>query len=402
MKEKKSGKEVARKCKIEKVRVELMLDTRYTQKDGSHAVSVRVYHDRSYLYVPTGWSMTPQEFGCMDERTEREVGKVYERVVSKIRDLVADGTFCIRTFKCPKEDRAEGTLAALMEEKGSLAKTVGTTKNYQNGAKLLRTFRPDGLPLRAVGLATVGEYDTWMKDSGYSDATRNINLSLVKATINYGTYKNLIKDSQYPFKRRANEIDRITLPKGGKRDTNWLNADELGRLHDYFTHTNDWAAGTFLFSYLCGGINLADMVCLSFDNFYFDEGAFRFVRKKIENRTGQVTVIPVCDRTREIMNGLGAVEVLGGSPVPRVAGRPKGTVASVLNNRLKTIAKRVGIEKNISINTARHSFATMATKTGMPWNMMESSMSHALGGVSSHYVGAWNVDEMRPFFDRLL
>ena len=402
MKREKVRKQSARSAKIKQVRVELILDTRYRQADGAYATAVRVYHDRKYLYIPTGWSMTPAEFGNMDERTERELGGLFDKVCSKVRELVAEGTFCLQSMKCQTEETNAGTLSALLVEKGRLSATNGTATNYRNAAKLLNSFRPDGLPLKSVNLTTVGEYNRWLQARGYSDASRNIHLSLLKAAINYGIYKGLLKDSQYPFKRNAHEIDKITLPKGGKRDTNWLTQDEVGRMHDYFTTTHDWAAGTFLFSYLCGGINLADILNLTYDDYYFDEGAFRFVREKIKNRTGQVTVIPVCERMKEVMHALGASEEKGGSPVPKIAGKDKATVASTLNTRLKNVARKAGIDKNISINTARHTFATVATKTGMPWNMMEAAMSHAAGGVSSHYVGAWTVDEMRPYFDRLL
>ncbi|MBR3467142.1 MAG: tyrosine-type recombinase/integrase [Bacteroidales bacterium] len=399
---KKARKQTARKARIGNVRVELTFDNRYRQSDGRYAVVIRIYHERKYLYLSTGWAMTPDEFDCMDARTEAALSSRFDRVCEKVTESVNNGTFCLQSFRAPEDGTSDGTLAGLMEEKAKLCKTVGTATNYRNGAKLLREFRADGLPLRAVGTVTIGEYDEWMAGKGYAAATRNINLTLVKASINYGTYKGYIKESQYPFKRNAHEIDKVAVPKSAKRDTNWLTADEMGRLHDYFTQTHDWGAGVFLFSYLCGGVNLADLIDLRYDEYYFDESAFRFVRKKIATRTGQTTVIPVCDRMREVMAGLGAVEVIGGSPVPRVAGRDKGTVSSVLNSRLKTVAKKVGITKNISINTSRHTFATLAVKSGMPLSLVEQAMSHAPAGVLSHYVGAWTPDEMRPYFEKLL
>lgn len=51
---------------------------------------------------------------------------------------------------------------------------------------------------------------------------------------------------------------------------------------------------------------------------------------------------------------------------------------------------------------ARHTFATLATKSGMPADMRERAMSHVPGGVDSHYVGSWTVGEMRPYFEKLL
>lgn len=401
MKERKASKESARKRKIKDVRVELILDTRYRQADGSYATAVRVYHQRKYLYVPTGWSMTPSEFRNMDGCADRELGSVFDGVCSRVEELVSLGTFDLRTFKSPSEKQSAGTLAELVEAKGALSKTKGTAMTYNNAAKLLRRMYPDGLPLKSVGVGTIGDYHRWLASNGYSDATQTINLSCIKAAVNYGIYKGLIKDSQYPFKRNAHEIDKVVLPKGNKRNANWLTADEVGLIQEHFDRTHDWASGCFLFSYLTGGMNVADMVGLKFDDFYFDEGGFRFVREKIKNRTGQVTVVPVCDRLRRIIRGMGAVERRGESPIPRIGGRDKAGVSSVLNTRLKNIAKDVGIDKSISANTARHTFATLAAKSGMPVTVLEQAMSHAATGVLSHYIGQWSVDELRPWFEKL-
>lgn len=398
---KRAKKETSMKRRIKDVRVELMLDNRYRQNDGTYAIAVRVYHQRKYLYIPTGWSLTPEDFGSMPESTERELAALFGKVCGKVTELVSQGVFDLKSFKCPTETTAAGTLAELVEEKARLSKTKGTAITYTNAAKLLRRMYPDGLPLKSVGVSTIGDFQSWMVSEGYSDATQTINLSCLKAAINFGIYKGWLKAAQYPFKRNAHEIDKVTLPKGNKRSSNWLTAEEVAVLQAHFDATKDWAVGCFLFSYLTGGMNTADMVGLKFDDFYFDEGAFRFVRKKIENRTGQVTVVPVCDRLRGIIAAMGAEERRGASPVPRIGGRDKATVATMLNIRLKRVARKVGIGKSISINTARHTFATLAAKSGMPLTILEHAMSHAATGVLSHYIGEWSVDEMRPYFDRL-
>lgn len=398
---KRAKKETSMKRRIKDVRVELMLDNRYRQSDGTYAITVRVYHQRKYLYIHSGWSLTPEDFSCMPENTEKELAALFGKVCGRVTELVSQGTFDLRTFKCPTETTSAGTLAELVEEKGGLAKTKGTENTYANAAKLLRKMYPDGLPLKSVGVGTIGDFGRWMEDDGYSDATRAITLSCIKASINFGIYRGWLKDSQYPFKRNAHEIDKVTMPKGSKRNANWLTAEEVGLIEAHFARTHDWASGCFLFSYLTGGMNVADMVGLKFDDFYFDEEGFCFVREKIKNRTGQVTVVPVCDRLRRIIRCMGAVERRGCSPIPRIGGRDKAGVSSLLNARLKKIAKDVGIEKSISINTARHTFATLAVKSGMPVAVLEHAMSHAATGVLSHYIGQWSVSEMRPYFERL-
>ena len=399
---KRAKKETARHKRINGVGVELMLDNRYRQADGTYAIVVRLYHQRKYSYLPTGYSLTPDEFCSMDGRTEKSLNSFFDKVCGKVQSLTDDGIFTLKGFRCDNSTTSAGTLAELIGEKAALARTESTAKNYESTVKVLLKACPDGLELKSVNLSTIGDFHEYLRRNGYSDTTQNIFLSIIKAAINYGIYKGYLKDSQYPFKRNAYEIDKITLPKGGKRDSNYLTRDEVDALYGYLKEKRDKAVGCFLFSYLCGGINLADMLNLTYDDYYYDEGAFRFVREKIKNRTGQVTVIPVCGRLREVLGLSGLNETRGGKVFSCFEGKAKGSVSSYLNTHLKSVARKVGITKSISINTARHTFATIATKSGFPANMVEAAMSHAAGGVSSHYIGGWDTGEMLPYFDRLL
>lgn len=407
---KKEKKAVARAAKINGVGVELMTDNRYTDRNGGHAVVVRVYHERKYAYVPTGFSMSGAELMSCDPKTSAALNRKFDAVCAHVLSKTEESAFCIDCVKPAFEEASEvpGTLSELLRRRGCIQKGADTIANYIKAAKAVERLRPQGVPLKAVNSTSVAsiahDMETVLK---YSCTTRSIYLSMIKAAVNYAIYKEWMKPSQYPFRKNAYEADKVEMPASAKRDDRWLSMTEMRSLWDAFTADPDRNAGYFLFSYLHGGMNMADIARLTFTDSYFDEGAFTFVRSKTENKSGFRTVVPVTKWTDMLLSALGITPKRGELVFAEFGNgtnlhSEKEKASNRANKALKTLSKRCGLGKPVSMTYARHTFATLATKSGMPADMRERAMSHVPGGVSSHYVGSWTVGEMRPYFEKLL
>jgi integrase len=168
--------------------------------------------------------------------------------------------------------------------------------------------------------------------------------------------------------------------------------------------------GYFFFSYLHGGVNIADIMGLGFTDFYFDEGGFSYKRRKTIRKNQFKVYVPATTHTATLFSVLGITPSRGSLVFPElgVSGgenefyKQKENATNRANRDLKKAAAECGIDKNITMTTARHTFATLANKSGMPYDMVERAMGHANNGVSSHYIGAWSLAEMRPCFEKLL
>ena len=395
------------------VGVAVVLDTRYRHNNGGFPVSIRIYHKSKYKYIRTGYVMTTDEFSDMNQKDEKMINDIFEHYVNQVRDCVERGYFNINaTLKeYTPLSSVGGTLADLIKEKMGMLDNKGSARNYINALNKVYQLFPDGMPLCDVSPTTIGRYKDLLVREGKSNTTINIYLSVVKASINYGIYRGYIKPVQYPFKRAAAEIDKVSMPKANKRDLNYLLKDDIKKIWDYFMTSKKPSKelGYFLFSYLHGGMNLADMMFLKFDDFYFNERGFCFKRRKTMKKNSFNVVVPVTSWTDMLFKRLGIVPELGKCVFKDIQcdgsdseyQRVKANHATYINRVLEKVCEKVGI-RTVSMTTARHSFATVATKEKMQYTLVEQAMGHANNSVSSHYIGGWDVDEMRCEFERLL
>jgi integrase len=389
------------------VKLELGLDSRRLKNDGQYPVTIRLYQNKQYRHLQTGYACSPSEYPRFAADVEAHLNKMFDGVCAELtRQAVNQGSADILSVGI--KTTSTETLCDIMREKASMMDKPATVNNYLSSVKLVERVFPDGLKCERVSPSTIGRILEYMKGEGYTNATMNIYLSNIKASINYAIYKGYIRANQYPFKKNAYEADKITLPKSDKRDDKYLTAEQMERVWEYFKETKNIYVGMFLFSYLHGGLNIADILPLTFDDYFFKEGAFRYQRLKTERKNDFKVVVPRTKWTDELFDTLGIVPKKGEVVFKKFANRGKdfysrkANVLTYVNKTLIRMGEMLNFEEKVSMQYARHSFATIANKQSMPYTMLEAAMGHSNGGVSSHYIGGFSVDEMRPYFERLL
>lgn len=389
------------------VKLELGLDTRYLKRDGEYPVTIRLYKDGKYRHLQTGYSANPTTFPSFTPKEEEHLYKQFNTVCAELTNAaINNGSADI--FAVGSRTRTAETLADVVEEKRDLMTNRSTKVNYTSAINVIKAVHPDGLKCERISPSTVGKILEYLRVNGYRDATINIYLAQIKSAINYGIYKGYIRAEQYPFRKSAYEMDKIQLPKSDKRDDRYLTADEMKAVWDYFDRTGDYWVGVFLFSYMSGGMNLADIMHLRFDDFYFTERGFRYVREKTKAKNRFSVEIPVSTWTEKILQRLG-IEPRKGELVFQKISKSgveeyyrKITISSYINRSLAKMEKVLNLQRKLSMTFARHSFCTISNKLGMPFSLIEYSMAHSNNGVSGHYIGRWSMDEARPYFERLL
>lgn len=398
---------------IKGVKIEAMLDTRYKHNCGGYPVCIRMYTDRRYRYIQTGFVMPIHEFNDMDSKSESYILKMFDHYCDRIRDYEGRITYSyiqgLPNYTQSKTVDVESTMTDLFVEKMGMLKTLNTVANYKTVIKRVLDIYPDGLPLSMVSTETIGNLMDKLKKGGLSDTTMNIYGSIIKSTINYGIYKGYLKDSQYPFRRSAVEIDKIAIPKSASRDMEYLTKEQMQQIWEWFKVHKDRYIGYFLFSYLHGGINLADILTLKFGDLYYQERAFCYRRRKTIAKNNFDIIVPATKWTDELFKVMGITPKRGELVFKEMAydgterefSKAKSKFASGINRAVGALTKQLGM-RDSSMTTARHTFCTIANKQRMPYSMIERAMGHANNGVSGHYIGGFTPDEMRPDFENLL
>lgn len=412
---KKVKKETRKFRPISGVKSEMMIDTRYRKSDGRYAVVIRVYNNGKYAYLQTGYSMTPDEFVCMDTESEHALNIKRDIVLDYINDMTNKSRFDINAIRGDLEKQLSGnvveykTLLGLLGEKMGMLTNPHTSANYRTVAKWMREAYPDGLPLNMVSTTTIGKFMAKLKEMGLNNTTLNIYGSIIKSVINYGIYKGVIGSDQYPFKRNAVEVDKVSLPKSEKRDMKYLTKEQMQQIWSWFVKHKDRNIGYFLFSYLHGGINLADLITLKFDDLWFNEHAFVYKRQKTITKNDFYVTVPATKWTDELFKVMGITPKrgelvfadMGYNGTKDSYHKTKTNYTININRAIRRMANELGL-RDTSMTTARHTFCTIANKNRMPYSMIERAMGHTNNGVSGHYIGGFTVDEMRPDFELLL
>lgn len=381
------------------VKLSLTFDNRYLSKAG-YPVVVRVYKDRKWAYVNTGFSMPADEFKHCKGSTLSALEEKYNTVKDWCVKAVEDGTFSVSAAReCLREKKRAETLDGLMAMKMATLDNLGTIQNYKSAIRQLNSLFKQGLELKDTDSHSIKKFADHLKKQGRSDTTVNIYLSVVKASINYGIYKGLYDENKYPFKKNAWECDKVSLPKSAKRSDRYMSIEDMDRVWELFIDTGNKWLGLFLFSYLTGGMNLADMIGLKFTREWVKSNAIRWTRKKTAHKCSNTTTVPVSSWVEKLLERMGIEPVEGRLVFPFLDDsdyfKTKCKASTYINNALRKHS--LG-----SMTYARHSFATIMTKLGAPAILVEQAMGHSLGGVASHYIAGFDVDDMREWFEKLL
>jgi len=394
---------------------QLVVDNRYARKDGSHNVCILLYTKKQYFYHQTGlrvkvWSdVTPRE--------QQNAYKLFDRAYELVCDLVDQNKFSFDEFKntiyAPKVE----TLNQLMRDR--IAKyeknNQFSTKGHYTSALNVWTTVCGETPFSQVTSAKMNKVLEYMKTrkdpKPFSDTTINIYFADIRSIVNEAVHKGYIKQANYPFKQSYYDTDKIELPKSRKRTDSNLTKEEMMQVFDYYKKTNDKFIGLFLFSYLAGGMNLADVVRLKYDQYYFDtkETELRYKRVKTEEKNDFYIRIAISDVLRSIMPECSkklnsyVFPYLEGASTPKEIRTAVTNVSNRVNVHLKKMCKKLNFTKDVTPTFARHSFATILTwESNAPSAFIEYAMGHSNKNISSHYVGQLKTEKMLEYCSYLI
>lgn len=389
------------------VKCDLLLDERRTDKRGNKKVLIRVYHDRKYKKINTGLKVSAWSSATDEER--RKVMQIYENVWQKVIDLVSRDCFSVENVT---DAKISSTLNEFMYEKIEQLRSnnqISTASHYSGALKVLSEKWP-ALSVRAMTAEHFKELKRHMESKGYSAATMQIYLTDIKAVVNWLRYKKIIREEDYPFRTCVYDTDKVEIPKGRKRTDCWLDKESIRKLWSRWRESHDRWLGMWLFSYLSGGMNIADVLDLRFDSHWTRTNGeeLRYRRKKTAKKNDFDIIVPVTSELKEIIDSVG---VRSGERIyTDLDGIHDAEGTRLVTMRVNTkIGKAVqyacselGITENVTPTWARHSFATVMSRERVPANFIEGIMGHANNGISSHYIAAYSANEGKEFLSLLL
>ena len=224
--------------------------------------------------------------------------------------------------------------------------------------------------------------------------------------------------------------DKMDLFKGvkdvnrkGERKEWCLNVEKMTWLYEFFEkgETKDQegnelydpqykkrlfhSLGLFLFSYLANGANMADIVKLRYDDFYYnhEQKAMRFIRQKTMRETdGMEVIFPILPQMQVILDRIARKPQRGALVFDIIKdGMTEKRIKEIvscenanINARMENIVKLLGMEERPTPTWCRHSYATNLRDAGVSTEYISTMMGHTM---TSFVSSQWDTTKIKDF-----
>jgi integrase/recombinase XerD len=248
-------------------------------------------------------------------------------------------------------------------------------------------------------------YKAWMTKKGNSSTTTQIYLRNLRTIFNKAIKDGYISSRFYPFKDY--KIGSSAKSK------NVLYAPQLKALWDYEgrimreTRSKDM----FFMCYLTNGCNFKDIAYLTWKDIKGDTLSFVREKTKRTNTSEKQITVHMHDEIKRIIETWGNTSrspddyvfpILTNKMTAVQKEKRRGTFQRLCNKMLNIIGKNLEFEISLSLNLARHSFATTLKLSGTPTSFISDSLGHASGKTTEHYLKSLPTDKVREISNTLL
>ena len=368
-----------------------------------------------------------------------KINATYDKVLALVESRVLDGSFDFDDFKATWQSFKDTSTVELtpyeLWEKVAGEKSAGTEESYLNSLARFKADMGEKVRFSDFSKPFIEKWRDKMIAKGLSKTTANIYLRALRVVLNEALQLRLISvEPKALFKK---------LAIGGKnsyddRKEHYLSVEQWRKLWQFYETNGEgneeflsWrpsyqrdrmeALGMMLFMYLADGMNLRDVLKLRYDAYYYqhDKKQLHFQRQKVRERSGAKVIFPVLEQMRVILERHGEPEVRGGlvfgylkeflskrggdeKDNEREERRLTALYNSTIGDRMKSVAKAVGLEVEPTPTWCRHSFASNLIQRGVPKEYISASMAHSEGGTTDNYIDRYSYEQMVDYNSRLL
>lgn len=275
----------------------------------------------------------------------------------------------VEQFNAPENDGC--FLSFSLKLVGQL-KQIGKRRTADTYTTVLNSFKrfrgEQDLLLDNVDSGLMTEYEIWLKENGICKNTVSFYMRNLRAIYNRAVEKELTVQ-RYPFKHVYTGIDKTV-----KRAVPIKVIRQIKELDLALFPLLDYARDLFMFSFYTRGMSFIDMAYLKKKD--LQNGILSYRRQK----TNQQLHIKWERPMQEIIDKYDTADSPYLLPIIRYMERDKRrqykNAAHLVNNKLKKIGEKLGLEISLTTYVARHAWASIAKSKNIPISIISEAMGH--------------------------
>ena len=350
-----------------------------TRRGKPGAIEIRIIHNRRSQYVSTGIRVKASEFrdGRIINRPDSDIlnerlSIIRTRIEAYVNDAIKSGAIDMSRIKAyittgvlPSETKTE-FLDWFGQKYKKLPVSADRKKHYKS--TLLKLIEYDRIKTWGdISKASIIEFDTWLHNltchsSRYPDVAKRLDTSTI-----YNQHKNLKRMLRLAVDTgllQENPYDRLKgkFSRGEKENIEYLDDDDIRRITDFRPSdtTRLRIARDIFVCQMYTGMSFADVLKADLADYQYKDGKYTKVGKR--TKTGSLYVSQLLP------------------PVVEVLEKYNGRLPHISNQEYNRLLKQMGEILNIKIklhsHLARHTFATLMLRNGVPVASLQSMLGH--------------------------
>lgn len=414
---------------MNKVQINIYHDTRRAKADGNvYPVKIRVWDGRlqERKLFPTPFDLSKKDFDAAwhSQKVRKEYQDLHFKLheirnrAIKLAESISPFSFDVFEKKMyQKIGDGNNVFYQIQEYVKELKKEkrIKTAQSYEQSENSLKKFikhktnrEKEVLLFEEVTVDFLKEYEAYRKELGRKINGTGIYLRNVRKIFNDAVKRGDISIESYPFAK-----GKYIIPKqrGIKKA---LDNSQLKLFFEAIPKNiyQEKARDFWFLSYNGNGMNIKDMLLLKYKDVDGDE--IVFYRSKTINTTRKdmkpIKII-INDYIRKIIDKYGdentapdnyIIPVMTKGDSEELMQKKIQNFTRFINQHIKKLAKSVGVTEGISVNYARHSFATKSIRGGGTMLEVGESLGHGSDKTTREYFAGLEDKVKRELSDKLM
>lgn len=376
----------------------------YLDRDGKAAINLELSHQTNTVILKKLFKVKPGDWDKKRKKIKPAAGSYinyqvenvnihrelqkYDGILNELnyeKNLHVYSAKQIRDLLLSKDKQASMDIFQIFREYIDKLDSEKTKSSYNYSLKHLREFVDnDYMPVETLTSRLLEDFENYLKrEKKQSVNTIGIYMRNIRSVCNYAINNDIMDYKQYPFRKY-----KIKSQKTRHRT---IDASDLRKLIEYDgTMSENKARDLFVLSFYLTGMNFKDMLYSKKNDVY--NGRINNLRHKTQKPISvkiQPEAREILDKyegKKYLLNIIEYKEAIAKSNKTTRTTPLHEDVISQTNRNLKKICNKLGINIKLSTYYARHTWATIARKIGVDYDIIQQALTHSSNQVTSIYI----------------